>query len=252
MPDLLARCSFPVLSQPYDQALQEAVVLILSRYSPVGIVAAGSILRGQPDRTSDLDIYVIHQATYRQRLQKYFHGVPAEIFINPPHQMLRYFVEEHADGRPITAHMLANGFLVLSTDDIVDQLRQQAKDWLAKTPVWSETQLLWSRYMIGNQYEDGMDLIERDPAMAQAFLSKAVVSMLEYYFHAHSLFLPRSKEMIEQVEEHDAVLGAAARSFFTSENFIERVKLAEQIADATIGVHGFFEWETSPEELPPA
>jgi len=250
MDDLLSRCSFPVLDPPYAQALREAIELILRRYTPVGIIAAGSILRGVPDRTSDLDLYVIHKATFRQRLQKFFNGVPAEIFVNPPTQVVRYFAEEHASGRPITANMLTNGFIVLSTDEVIEQLRSQAREWLAKTPSWSETQLLWVRYAAGNQYEDGLDLAERDPAMAQVFLSKAVVTMLEYFFKSRGLFLPRGKELLAGVAQLDPLLGAAARGFFTSGDFAERLQFAEKIADATIGVHGFFEWESSPEEVP--
>jgi hypothetical protein len=249
MDDLLSRCSFPPLDPPYAQALHEAVRLILKRYTPVGIIAAGTILRGNPDRTSDLDLYVIHSASFRQRLQKFFNGVPAEIFVNPPAQIERYFAEEHASGRPLTAHMLANGYLVLSTDDAVSQLRRRAQEWLAKSPSWSATQLLWARYAAGNQYEDGLDLVERDPATAQLFLSRAVNSMLEYYFQSHGLFLPRGKELLERLVEHDPQLGQAARGFFASGDFTERLQFAEQIADATIGVHGFFEWESSPEEV---
>jgi predicted nucleotidyltransferase len=69
MGDLLSRCSFPTLNPPYDRALREAVRLILERYTPISILAAGSILRGCPDTTSDLDLYVIHTAPIRQRLQ---------------------------------------------------------------------------------------------------------------------------------------------------------------------------------------
>lgn len=247
----ISHCSFPVLSQPYAQALYEAVAFILKRYAPVGIIAAGSILRGSPDKASDLDLYVIHTATYRQRLQRFFNGVPTEVFVNPPFQVERYFASEHSSGRPITAHMLASGFLILGQDEIVDQLCSQARTWLAKSPLWSQEQLTWTRYFAGNLYEDGLDLAERDPAAAQVFLSKAVIVMLEYYFKAHSLFLPRAKELLTCLAEHDPQLAQAGRGFFTSEGFDVRLRLAEQIADATIGVHGFFEWDSSPEEVSP-
>lgn len=249
MADLLTRCSFPALGPPYAQALHDAVELILQRYSPIGIIAAGSILLGKADKASDLDVYVIHSANYRQRLQRFFSGVPAEIFINPPRQVEQYFAEEHASGRPITAHMLANGFVVLSDNEVVEALRVQAREWLSKEPSWSETQLLWCRYAAGNEYEDGLDLAERDPAMAQVFLSRAVTRMLEYFFMSHGLFIPRAKELLAQTSKHDPLLGYAAQGFFSSGDFNERLRFAEQIADATIQVHGFFEWESAPEEI---
>jgi predicted nucleotidyltransferase len=252
MDDLLSKCSFPDLNLPYAQALRQAVTLILEQYTPIGIIAAGSILRGSPDPTSDLDLYVIHTAPFRQRLQRFFNGVPAEIFVNPPAQVERYFAEEQADGRPITAHMLATGFVILATDPLVEQLRSRAHQLLTQPPTWSETQLTWVRYLAGNLYEDGLDMAGRDPASAQVFLSRAVIAMLEYFFRSHGMFLPRSKELLDRLAQADPALGQAARRFFTSGDFSERLRLAEQIADVTVGVHGFFEWDSAPEEVKPA
>ena len=55
---------------------------------------------------------MIHRGSFRQRVQKFFSGVPAEIFVNPPSGIEKYFTEEHAVRRPLTAHMLATGFVV--------------------------------------------------------------------------------------------------------------------------------------------
>jgi hypothetical protein len=61
-------CNFPKLPHKYDRALREAVSFVLERFKPIGIIAAGTIVRGTPDAASDLDIWVIHLAPVRQRL----------------------------------------------------------------------------------------------------------------------------------------------------------------------------------------
>jgi predicted nucleotidyltransferase len=81
---MLENCDFPKLAAPYDVALRGAVSFVLASFTPVGIIASGTILRGNPDATSDIDLWVIHLEPMRQRLQKFFNGVPVEIFINPP------------------------------------------------------------------------------------------------------------------------------------------------------------------------
>ncbi len=58
---------------------------------PLGIIAAGSVVRGAGDRASDLDIYVVHERPYRQRLQRWFGDVPVEIFVNPIRAIREYF-----------------------------------------------------------------------------------------------------------------------------------------------------------------
>ena len=84
MKTILEQCQWPDLPEKYASALRSAVGFIAENLEPIGIIASGTILRGNPDPASDLDIYVIHRAAKRQRIQKFFAGVPAEIFINPP------------------------------------------------------------------------------------------------------------------------------------------------------------------------
>jgi predicted nucleotidyltransferase len=246
---MIEQCKFPSLPEPYAQALHEAVAFILSRTAPVGIIASGSILRGNPDPASDLDMYVIHRQPYRQRIQKYFNGVPAEIFINPPEQVKRYIAEEQAEHRPITAHMLATGFPVLETDPVIAELRQQALLSLANPPVPSPESLLFRRYMAANWLEDAADLALRDEATANLFLSQAVLEIIRGNFFAEQRYLPRNKELISATEALDPELGALIRRFYRSADCPARLALAYQIADRTIKIRGFCEWESTPEPI---
>src|SRR5262249_40277600 len=127
-------CNFPKLPHKYDRALREAVSFVLEQFKPIGIIAAGTIVRGTPDAASDLDVWVIHLTPMRQRLQKFFHGVPAEIFVNPPWVIRKYFVQDQGEARPISAHMMATGTVVLATDPVVEELRQTAISLVSSSP----------------------------------------------------------------------------------------------------------------------
>ena len=129
--DLLAQCRWPALSTTYDGALRDAVAFILARFEVRGIIVSGSIVRGNPHSGSDFDIMVLHAKDQRQRLQRFFRGIPAEIFLNPPQSIRGYFEEECKDGRPLTAHMWATGFVVLDRDPLVALLRQEATGMVA-------------------------------------------------------------------------------------------------------------------------
>ena len=249
MENILTQCRWPDLPERYDLALHQAVAHILGRYSPVGIIAAGSILRGKPDPSSDLDIYVLHLAPYRQRLQKFFNGVPAEIFVNPPAAVEGYFTSEQASARPITAHMLVNGFVILDQHPVVEQLRQRGRDLLATPPTLSPVQHTWKRYWASNLLEDAEDVAAHDPQTAQIFLAQAVFVMLQYHFEAAGRFIPRTKELLAQLDALDPPLAALAHQFYASPDFAARLAAAEQIADHTITARGFFEWESEPEQV---
>ena len=248
-PVQIDQCKFPDLPEPYNQALHEAVVFILSRTQPVGIIASGSILRGNPDPASDLDIYVIHRQLTRQRVQKFFNGVPAEIFINPPQQIRRYLAEERLEYRPITAHMLSTGFLILELDPLIAELRQEATRTLADPPQTNPEKLLVMRYMAATWLEDAADLARRDEATANLFLTQAIFEIIRYNFIAAGRYLPRNKELISTIETLNPELGALLCQFFMMSDCALRLGLAYQIADRTIKMHGFCEWESIPEEV---
>jgi hypothetical protein len=246
---MIEQCTFPSLAEPYAPALHQAVEFILSRTSPVGILACGTILRGSPDPASDLDLYVIHRQPWRQRIQKFFNSVPAEIFINPPEQVRRYLAEEQAECRPITAHMLATGFPILESDPVIAELRQQALHLLANPPAPSAESLQFRRYMAANWLEDAADLAPRDEATANLFLSQAVLEIIRYNFIAAQKHLPRNKELITATEALDPELGDLLRRFYLSADCATRLALAYQVADRTTQLYGFCEWESSPEPI---
>jgi hypothetical protein len=235
------------LPTPYTEALHEAVTFILERYAVLGVVASGTIVAGTPDLNSDLDIFVIHGEPQRQRVQKRFHGVATEIFVNPPATIRRYFAEELL--RPSTAHMLAHGAVLIDRHPLTEELIAEAHGWLATVPNLSATQLTLRRYMAADAFENAQDIAERDPANASLILHQAVLAMLDYSFLAANLHLPRAKRMLAAVSELDPALGDMARCFYDAPNHHARMALAHQIALHTIQATGFFEWESPLEEV---
>lgn len=248
MGEIVRQCNWPELPDKFDRALREAVNFVLGHFAVFGIVVSGTIIRGNPDPSSDLDIYVIHQEPFRQRLQRFFNDVPAEIFVNPPSAIERYFVEEQASRRPLTAHMLATGFVILELDPVVSTLRTKAKELLSRPPSEPED-LTMPRYGIALLYEDAIDVAMRDRATAQMLVCRAVSEMLNFCFTRSGLFIPRHKDLLGELGVLDPETTKVARKFFEASSLELKLDLAGRIADRTIGARGFFEWETCPEML---
>jgi len=248
MNEILAICHWPKLSDKYAVALHRAVKFILENYTVLGIIVSGTIIRGNPDPSSDLDIYVINAQPFRQRLQKFFHGVPAEIFVNPPKSVERYFEEEQADRRPLTAHMLATGFVVLDLDPVIGDLQSKAKRLLSQPPA-APQYLTYQRYSSALLFEDAEDIVERDPEVAEMIVYRAVAEMLNFCFIKAGSFIPRQKSILEELAKLDTKVAELARSFYRASTLGEKMELAGRIADQTIGIRGFFEWEMPPDEV---
>jgi hypothetical protein len=246
----ISECSWPSLSEPFATALRQAVGFIFQEVEPVGVLAAGTIIRGRPHRSSDLDLYIVHVAPYRRRIQRFFNGVPAEIFINPPSAIRTYFAEEDRDGRRLTAHMLATGVVVFQADPVVTALRAEAGRWLAKETPLSEFERLHTRYAIASRLEDAFDVLGSDDATAAMLLNESVMAMLEYLCRAERGQIPRQKDLLTQVRNLHPAVGARAAEFFQTSQVHERARIATDIADETIGTRGFFEWDSGPGPAP--
>jgi hypothetical protein len=239
-----ADCRWPDLPQRYDTALRDAVSFVFHEYQPLGIVATGTIIRGTAHATSDLDIVVIHDGQFRRRIQRWFGDVPAEIFVNPPHQIRAYFAEEHRDAEPLTAHMLATGFVVFSASPVVDELRSEARAWLERPSRPSDGDIVRARYGAATRFEDALDVASTDEAAATMLFTLSVTSMVELYCRIHLGRVPRRKDLLAAVDASDATLGQVVRAFFTATSFRDRRILAEDLADVLIGTRGFFEWDS--------
>jgi len=238
------------LSTEQRHALDLAVELVSGRYAPWAIVAAGTLIQGVGDGRSDIDLYVLHDQPFRQRIQRTFGGVPVEIFVNPESAVLRYFDEEAKDGRPLTAHMLATGVALLGRDDPRFQaLRERARARLESRPSWTAAELTQARYGAATLVEDALDRRSADPETAMRLLGVAMSSTLSYWFKRRSSNIPRAKEILPEVDRIDPELGRLFRAFWGDGSREVRWTAALSIADRVLETRGFFDWESEPQDV---
>jgi len=239
------------LPEHYAAALRDAVTFIHERYQPTGIVVSGTIIRGAPDLTSDFDIVVAHEAPWRQRCQRLFRGVPAEMFVNPPFQIRRAFRSEAGDWRPVLSHMIATGAILHDPAGIMGELKDEAQAILDAGPRMSEEQHTQARYMIATAFEDAEDIRERDPDRAVAMLVTAVLDAIRLHFRASGRWHPREKDLLRALDGLDPAMGRLAREVMRVSSENDRFHAAREIVRHVTGATGFFAWESAPEPLSP-
>jgi hypothetical protein len=228
---------------PYDRAIADLEAYARATYAPLGVLVAGSIVRGEGAATSDLDVFVIHDAPWRLREQRRFAGVPAELFVNPPAQVRRYFAREHEDGRPCTAHMFATGELLGEAHPVVHELIAEARAQLAVPATPGAEQLTGMRYAVVDLLDDARDVDGRDAAATQLLLAEAARRIAEYAFRARGRFVPRRKELVAELERLDGAAAALLRAFAAGGGLASVAALALHV----LGVDRFFDW-TSPRD----
>jgi predicted nucleotidyltransferase len=226
---------------PYDGAIAAAEAYVRATWNVHGIVVAGSIVRGEAGPTSDFDIVVVHAESWRLRDQRRFDGVPAELFVNPPERIRRYFENEHREGRPCTANMLATGEVLPGAEPIVDELVAEAREWLAKPLAPTTIELTSRRYGAVDTLDDARDVIASDPAAAALLLRAAVEQIAAYAFWQRAMFQPRRKDLVRALGAIDPIAADHVRAFAEARGE-DALRIAVALAGHVLGVDTFFEW----------
>jgi hypothetical protein len=234
---------------PYDRAIAELEAHVRSTYRSLGILVAGSIVRGEAGPTSDLDVVVIHDEAWRERDQRRFAGVPAELFVNPPGQIRRYFANGHATGEPDTAHMLATGELLGAADPVVVDLIGEAHAWLARRLEPAASELTAKRYAVVDMLDDARDVIASDPAAATLLLAEAVRQTIAYAFWRRARFQPRRKDAFAALDRIDPEAGQLARAWAAATGAGDALAAAEALALHVVGERTFFAWTSDREPV---
>ena len=162
-----------MVKQPPDEiataALGAANALLASRYPGADCAfVAGSIMRGEGTKLSDIDLVVIFEhveTAWRESLV--FEGFPVETFVHDP-ETLGWFIAQDVDrGAPIMPNMVAEGRLIGPRIATGTSLQIEARQILAKgpSPLVGE-RLATLRYQITDRLDD-LDG-ERPPQELQA------------------------------------------------------------------------------------
>jgi hypothetical protein len=148
--------------------------------------------------------------------------------------------------------MLTTSIVVFQADAVVDELRKEAAQWLVKETRQSDSESTGTRYSIASQLEDALDLIGIDDVTAAMLMSQSVFAMLEYLCKAEHGQIPRGKDLLARVAAYNVDVATRTAEFFQTSDVAARSRLATEIADRTIGVRGFFEWDSGPGPAPKA
>lgn len=233
---------------PFDSAIAALEAYVRATYAPIGIVVAGSIVRGEAGPNSDFDVFVVHDQPWRLREQRRFDGVPAELFVNPPEQVRRYFATEHAGARPHTAHMFATGEPVEPVHPVIRELVAEARDWLARPLAPTPEQLESLRYGGVDLLDDARDIVDHDPVAASLLLADAVRQIIAYAFWKQHRFQPRRKDAVTALAAIDPAAAGLVRRWATSTG-ADALAAAAALARHVLDADTFFAWTSVREPV---
>jgi predicted nucleotidyltransferase len=231
----------------YRKALDAALAELTVDPEVVGIVWTGSIQQGIPDRTSDIDLYVVTHKPYYYRATRRYEGVITELFVNNVASM-RWRITR--PDQIAAAAGFATGEVLLDRTGVVAELREIARArWQAPRPALAEEQVKLLRYTLTDMADD-LDDVEHDPVAAKVVGAALVQEAMQAFCKIHRHHGAKPKRLYAYVAERDSLLGVMLRDYY------ERgmhPKLAQEIVDYVLASVGgrLVEWESERVEYPP-
>ncbi len=122
--------------QRIEAALAAARKCLATRFKGAShLFVAGSILRGDGNAFSDIDMVVLYPRLERAWRESFvFDGFPIEAFVQDP-ETLAYFLQNDAErGVPVMVDMVANGVIISDAPAEAAAIQQRARQVLAAGP----------------------------------------------------------------------------------------------------------------------
>ena len=193
------------LYQKFQKASEEFIKKVEADKDIIGIVLTGSFIHGHLNSHSDLDIYLIlhDSVNYRERGNTWVNDVEIEYFKNSPRQIRSYFKKEITS--PHTAHMLANGKVVLEKSSVVGEIVEEAKKILSLRPAPLKMfQLELLKYKFDDLFKDLADEMHDKNGVAFQLIKREITDEVIHLFcKIHQIRRQKNKRLTEQLAQID-------------------------------------------------
>lgn len=186
-----------------EKALNTAHRLIEERYPDcLTAILGGSIIRGEGNQHSDLDIFVIDakiQGAYRESLM--YQGFPVEVFIHTLQSYKEFFKSDCERAIPSLPQIVTEGKPIVE-HEITKGIVQEAKNALKMgPPSWSEEKRRIEQYGLTDLLDDfeGSTRPDEDLFIAGRLAEKTH----EFYLRVNNQWIGSSKWVLRALKRYD-------------------------------------------------
>ena len=235
-----------------DELKNLVTALHKERYPGADVIfLAGSVVRGESTRTSDLDLVVVfHSLPNAYRESFHYGGWPVEAFVHDP-QTVEYFIRQYdaPSAVPSLAAMVSEGVELPARTALGQRLKDMANDFLKAGPVrWSTQEIDSSRYVISDLIEDLRE--PRSPAEMQAIAVQLYNAIANHFFRSKGLWSARGKTIPRRLRKADDAFASRFEAAFESVFALGKTADLIALAEALLAAHGGFLFEGHRLEAP--
>ena len=199
-----------------DRIIAIARAIQADRYPDASVAfAAGSIVRGEATRYSDLDLVVVYPALKRAYRESFrVDGLPVEAFVHDPQTLEYFFVDvDRPSGIPALAQMVLEGIEIPAPNELSIALKERAAYYIEAGPAVLEPEAeRRMRYAVTDLLDDLRDARSHEERLASG--SRLFEQLADYYFRSHGQWSARGKAIPRTLQRVNADLAAKYCRFF--------------------------------------
>ena len=237
------------LQEKFEKALEKYVNKIKKNKNVIGILLSGSFVHSEPDKNSDLDVYVLTKdSKFRERGNTWIDGVEIEYFFNPIKQVEEYFKKELKERGPHTSHMFVNSRILFKRGKELNRLIEEAKKVLnKKRPKMSSVSKEISKYQIDDLEKDLEDtFLKKDKAAFSLVANRIIEESLDIFLKDSRVYPEKPKRILVLLKKIDGKFASLFEKALVETNIEKRysdlIKLTRYI-ETLIGGKRTKEWK---------
>lgn len=215
------------LKKKFEVALQKYVERTKKNKNVIGILITGSFIHSEPDKNSDLDVYVLTKdSKFRERGNTWIDGIEIEYFFNPIKQVEKYFKEEAKEGGPHTCHMFVNSKILFQRGNELNRLIKEAKKILnrPRAKMKSVTKEL-AKYHIDDLEKDLEDVYLKKDKFAFNMVANSIINeSLDIFLQISRTYEEKHKRLLEYLKKRDKKFAHLLQEALLENNMSKRYK----------------------------
>ncbi|MBN8208141.1 nucleotidyltransferase domain-containing protein [Bacillus sp. NTK071] len=187
-----------------QEVVQTAKKLVLSTFpSCEAAFLAGSVVRAEATKTSDLDIVVFDLSVSASYRESFFHkGWPVEWYVHNLQSYQFFYEEDCKRARPSLPRMVSEG-IILQDNESAIRLQEEATSLLQKGPEkWGEETIVMKRYFLTDVLDDFIGATNRGEEL---FCAATLAEQLhEFFLRTNNQWIGSSKWIVRALKQYDS------------------------------------------------
>lgn len=206
----------------------------------LGLLAFGSASRGQEDKNSDIDFYVLTKNKPQHYRENFIYkNQRVDVLFDSIEDIEKYLKSEKNSLRRPVASMIYNSVVLLDKSKVAKKLKLHALTVLKSKVKYSKTEILMHKYSLDDFLGEAKRDLENNNELAFTLDAQLIIdNSLELFCKVNNIILIQPRDMLFKLSIKDKKFAKLMLDFSRANNNHSKLKLLIKIVDYTYKISG--------------